>query len=125
MPGTLVVPVISLKGEFKQSFGFITTDTHSDFESRKEEIIQKLLEASETIGFFSLVDHGITIDEINAQFELSKKYFDLPPEVKGRIPHAIETNNGWEYKVRHAYPQRNEKQLMSRLSSRKYVLRPE
>lgn len=51
------------------------------------------------MGFFSLIDHDITVDEINAQFELSKAFFALPQEVKARIPHRIETNNGWEYKV--------------------------
>lgn len=45
------------------------------------------------------MDHGITVDEINAQFEISKAYFALPQEVKGRISHDIRTNNGWEYKV--------------------------
>ena len=57
------------------------------------------MEAAETAGFFTLIDHGITIDEINAQFALSEKYFALPAEVKGRIPHSIKTNNGYEYKV--------------------------
>ncbi|VUC32429.1 unnamed protein product [Clonostachys rosea] len=69
-----------------------------DFESRKEEITKELLAAAETAGFFSLVDHGITVEEINNQFALSKAFFDLPQEVKARIPHSLETNNGWEYK---------------------------
>ena len=75
------------------------TDVSIDFESRKEEITKELVEAAETAGFFTLVDHGITIDEIEAQFALSKKFFDLPQEVKAKIPHDIKTNNGWEYKV--------------------------
>lgn len=29
-----------------------------------------------------------------------REYFNLSQEVKGRIPHDIKTNNGWEYKVR-------------------------
>ncbi|KAH8675237.1 leucoanthocyanidin dioxygenase [Ilyonectria robusta] len=76
------VPAISLK----------------NFESRRDEIIKELLAAAETAGFFTLVDHGISIEEINAQFALSREYFNLPQEVKGRIPHDIKTNNGWEYK---------------------------
>ena len=70
-----------------------------DFESRKHEITRELMEAAETVGFLSLVDHGITVDEINAQFELSRNFFSLPHEIKGQIPHSIEDNNGWEYKV--------------------------
>jgi isopenicillin N synthase-like dioxygenase len=46
-----------------------------------------------------LVDHGITIEEIEAQFAISKSFFDLPLEVKGKTPHDKSTNNGWEYKV--------------------------
>ncbi|KAH8898695.1 leucoanthocyanidin dioxygenase [Thozetella sp. PMI_491] len=76
------VPAISLK----------------DYEERKEEITKQLMDAAENSGFFTLIDHGITIDEIEAQFALSKKYFDLAQEVKDRIPHDVSTNNGYENK---------------------------
>ncbi|KAL2825770.1 leucoanthocyanidin dioxygenase [Aspergillus cavernicola] len=76
-----VVPAISLK----------------DYENRREEITQQLVEAAETAGFLTLVDHGITVEEINAQFSLSKTFFDLPLDVKAKIPHSLSTNNGWEY----------------------------
>ncbi|CAI7615976.1 hypothetical protein PCG10_000249 [Penicillium crustosum] len=82
MPQELYVPAISLK----------------DFESRKEEITKQLVEGAETAGFFTLVDHGITIEEIENQFALSKAFFALPREIKGKIPHGLHTNNGWEYK---------------------------
>lgn len=99
MTSTLSVPVISLKGLPPAAVFSTLLMRKSDFDTRKAEIIQQLLKASETIGFFSLVDHGITVDEINAQFEISKAYFKLPHEVKGEIPHRLETNDGWEYKV--------------------------
>ncbi|KAF9883888.1 hypothetical protein FE257_002682 [Aspergillus nanangensis] len=82
MPEQLDVPSISLK----------------DFESRKEEITKQLVEAAETAGFLSLVDHGITVEEIDRQFAISRVFFDLPADVKARIPHNLHTNNGWEYK---------------------------
>lgn len=72
----------------------------SDFDSRKEEIKKQLLDAAEYAGFFTLVDHGITVDEIEGQFKISKDFFDLPREVKGKTPHDPQTNNGWEYMVR-------------------------
>ncbi|KAH7035964.1 leucoanthocyanidin dioxygenase [Microdochium trichocladiopsis] len=78
-----LVPVISLR----------------DFEARREEITKQLVEAAEFAGFFTLVDHGISVEEIEAQFALSKTFFDLPAEVKGRTPHDRKTNNGWEYKA--------------------------
>jgi isopenicillin N synthase-like dioxygenase len=70
-----------------------------DFDNRKEEITKQLVDAAETAGFFTLVDHGITIAEIEKQFALSKAFFDLPAEVKGKTPHDTKSNNGWEYKV--------------------------
>jgi isopenicillin N synthase-like dioxygenase len=58
-----------------------------------------LIAAAENAGFFTLVDHGISIEEIERQFSISKKFFDLPAEVKAKTPHDTKTNNGWEYKV--------------------------
>lgn len=76
-----LVPVISLK----------------DFESRKEEITEQLVEAAENAGFLTLVDHGISVHEIEAQFAISKAFFGLSLETKGKTPHSKKTNNGWEY----------------------------
>ncbi|KAJ9646939.1 uncharacterized protein PV06_04194 [Exophiala oligosperma] len=69
-----------------------------DFESRRDIITKELVDACEHAGFLKLVDHGITREEIEAQFAISKAYFDLPLDVKARIPHDVKTNNGWEYK---------------------------
>ncbi|KIX03822.1 uncharacterized protein Z518_07375 [Rhinocladiella mackenziei CBS 650.93] len=76
-----LVPVISLK----------------DFDSRKDEITRQLVDAAEHAGFFTLVEHGLSVEEIESQFSISKKFFGLPAEVKGRTPHDTKTNNGWEY----------------------------
>lgn len=70
-----------------------------DFENRRDEVQEQLVSAAEGAGFLTLVDHGITIEEIEAQFEISKKFFALPMEIKAQIPHSIDTNNGWEHKV--------------------------
>ncbi len=58
------------------------------------------MNAAETAGFLTLVDHGISVEEIEAQFSISRAFFDLPKEAKGKTPHSTVTNNGWEYKVR-------------------------
>lgn len=76
----------------------------TDFENRKDEITKQLLEAAETAGFLTLVDHGISIEDIEKQFAMSKAFFALPKEVKGQIPHDFRTNNGWEYYVRSTLP---------------------
>lgn len=74
-------------------------DSSIAFEARKEQITKELVEAAEGAGFFTLVDHGISVDEINRQFAISEAFFKLPQEVKAQIPHDLYTNNGWEYKV--------------------------
>ena len=71
-----------------------------DFDNRKDEIREQLIRAAETAGFLTLVDHGISAEEIEAQFSISKAFFALPKETKGKTPHSTVTNNGWEYKVR-------------------------
>jgi isopenicillin N synthase-like dioxygenase len=71
----------------------------SDFEQRRDEITAKLIEAAENDGFFTLVDHGISKSEIEAQFSISKTFFDLPAEIKSKTAHDPITNSGWEYKV--------------------------
>jgi len=71
-----------------------------DFERRKEEIIEQLVEAAENAGFLTLVDHGISVDEIEAQFAISRAFFGLSLETKGKTPHSRKTNNGLEYMVR-------------------------
>jgi isopenicillin N synthase-like dioxygenase len=74
--------------------------TYIDFERRKEEITEQLVEAAENAGFLTLVDHGISVDEIEAQFAISRAFFGLSLETKGKTPHSRKTNNGWEYMVR-------------------------
>jgi isopenicillin N synthase-like dioxygenase len=71
-----------------------------DFSRRKEEITKRLVDAAENAGFFTLVDHGITVEEIESQFAISKAFFDLPAETKRKTAHDTKTNNGWEYMVR-------------------------
>lgn len=71
----------------------------SDYDSRKDEIRQELVDAAETAGFLTLVDHGLTPEEIEAQFDVARRFFDLPHEVKGKTPYASQTNSGWEFKA--------------------------
>lgn len=93
-----LVPVISLKGKASCPIEEIILIL-LDFNNRKDEIREQLVHAAETAGFLTLVDHGISVEEIEAQFAISKSFFGLPKETKGRTPHSTETNNGWEYKV--------------------------
>ncbi|KAJ9157259.1 Oxoglutarate/iron-dependent dioxygenase [Pleurostoma richardsiae] len=69
-----------------------------DYDDRKDEIMNQLMEASETSGFFTLVDHGISVEEIEEQFAIAQVFFALPAETKELIPHDVSTNNGYENK---------------------------
>ncbi|KAJ9145314.1 Clavaminate synthase-like protein [Pleurostoma richardsiae] len=69
-----------------------------DFENRKQEIISQLVDAAENSGFLTLVDHGITVEEIEAQFALSKTFFGLSLETKHATKFDSSTSLGFEYK---------------------------
>ena len=92
----------------KRHLGNMTTETKTkyvdreiprislrDFTSRIDEITAELVTASENVGFFSITDHGISTNEIEAAFEASRRFFDLPDEVKATVPFSTK-NVGWE-----------------------------
>jgi isopenicillin N synthase-like dioxygenase len=70
----------------------------SDFENRREEIGAQLWAAATEIGFFQIVGHGIEQATIDRAFEMSRRFFDLPTEVKQRYPLKKGLNAGWEYR---------------------------
>ncbi|KAH8598162.1 hypothetical protein B0O99DRAFT_507058 [Bisporella sp. PMI_857] len=66
-----------------------------DFESRVDEITAQLVHAAETDGFFGLINHGITLSDIEYMFETSQSFFNLPDEVKKTVPFTT-MNAGYE-----------------------------
>ncbi len=60
----------------------------ADFDNRKAEIAEALWEASTTVGFFQLVNHGIPQAQIDEAFELEEKFFALSAEEKSAFPAA-------------------------------------
>ncbi|KAK4046754.1 hypothetical protein OIV83_005859 [Microbotryomycetes sp. JL201] len=68
-----------------------------DFDNRRDEIRDQLIAAASDIGFFTLVDHPIPLEHVDAAFELSRRFFDLPLEVKQKTPFNGK-NMGFEYK---------------------------
>ncbi|EOO02169.1 putative gibberellin 20- protein [Phaeoacremonium minimum UCRPA7] len=75
----------------------------SDFENRKEEITRQLVDAAENTGFFTLVDHALSVEEIEAQFAISKSFFALPSEVKRKTKHDPKTALGYENKASRSF----------------------
>lgn len=69
-----------------------------DFESRIDEITAQLVAAAETDGFFAIVNHGIPVEEVEAQFGAAERFFSLPDDVKATVPFSHK-NTGWEKKA--------------------------
>lgn len=60
-----------------------------------DEITAELCDAAENVGFFSIVDHGITQEEVDKAFATSQAFFALPDDVKATV--TWNPNNcGWE-----------------------------
>jgi isopenicillin N synthase-like dioxygenase len=67
-----------------------------DFESRVDEITKDLVKAAENVGFFCLVNHGISRSTVDDIFDLSARFFHQPDEVKATVPFSSANNAGWE-----------------------------
>ncbi|KAI9277612.1 hypothetical protein BY458DRAFT_453229, partial [Sporodiniella umbellata] len=61
------------------------------YETDPKRVAQEVFEACKTIGFFYLINHGISQEDVDKGFELSKKFFDLPLEQKNE--YAIDSRN--------------------------------
>ena len=68
----------------------------ADLPARRAEIARELWAAATDIGFFQVVDHGITPAEVDAAFAAAEAFFALPEEVKARRPLDRALNAGWE-----------------------------
>jgi isopenicillin N synthase-like dioxygenase len=68
----------------------------SDFEARKAEIADQLWDAAVDVGFFQLVNHGISSEAMAAAFANAERFFALPDSVKGQYPLKKALNSGWE-----------------------------
>ena len=74
------IPIISLSG----------LDTEEGF----ERIAHVLVETAHRVGFFYLSDHGISTDVMDQAFAASRRFFDLPTNVKGQV--TVNTHQrGW------------------------------
>ncbi len=71
----------------------------SDFENRRSEISDQLWNAAKNIGFFQLVNHTLSLEEIDNAFAASEAFFKLPTEVKSQYPLKEGLNAGWEYRA--------------------------
>ncbi|KUL87344.1 hypothetical protein ZTR_04682 [Talaromyces verruculosus] len=66
-----------------------------DFDSRINEITTQLIHAAENVGFFTIIDHGLSDEDIEEMFLNSQRFFSLPDDVKATVPWSAK-NVGWE-----------------------------
>jgi isopenicillin N synthase-like dioxygenase len=69
-----------------------------DCSARISEITAQLITAAETDGFFVLVNHGISLAEIESMCHASESFFALPKSAKASVPFSTK-NAGWEYQA--------------------------
>ncbi|KAI8333450.1 hypothetical protein BC941DRAFT_434753 [Chlamydoabsidia padenii] len=74
---------------------FIRVDL-SNYEERRQEIIETLMDAATQQGFFYVVNHGIPVEDIRAMFKTSQDFFALPNQAKSKYAIDITRNAGWE-----------------------------
>lgn len=67
-----------------------------DYESRIDEITKDLIDAAENVGFFCIVDHGISRSTVDTMFDQSAQFFSLDDSVKSQVPFSPANNAGWE-----------------------------
>jgi isopenicillin N synthase-like dioxygenase len=51
----------------------------------KQEVVTAICDAARTYGFFSIVGHGIPIDDQDTTLECAKRFFDLSDEEKKSV----------------------------------------
>lgn len=67
-----------------------------DLSAPEETIIASLMDALTTIGFATLINHGLPDDLISNTFDKSKLFFDLPQDVKQKYKfQGSESNRGY------------------------------
>jgi len=74
----------------------IPTISLRDFDAHIDDITVELVNAAENVGFFCVIDHDISQEQVDRIFELSATFFNLPDEVKSRVPFSPINNAGWE-----------------------------
>ncbi|OSD07215.1 thymine dioxygenase [Trametes coccinea BRFM310] len=90
-------------------------------ESTKAELAWAMLDSFKRVGFVYLVNHGIPADKVRNMFQWSKRFFDLPSEVKLLAPHPPSGTHhrgysapGVEKVVQHIYDEENLKNIRAK-----------
>jgi non-heme dioxygenase-like protein len=74
----------------------IPTISLRDYDARVDDITKELVDAAENVGFFCIIDHGISRGIVESMFENSARFCSLPDNVKSQVPFSPKNNAGWE-----------------------------
>lgn len=74
----------------------VPTISLKDFPNRINEITAQLVEAAEKVGFFCIVDHGISREQVDEMFDNSAAFFNQDDSIKAQVPFSPVNNAGWE-----------------------------
>lgn len=74
----------------------VPTISLRDFDSRIDDITAELVDAAENVGFFTVVDHGISPETVDEIFNQSARFFNQADQVKAHVPFSPQHNAGWE-----------------------------
>lgn len=88
----------TLGGEGREAEREIPLIDLSDFDTRRDEIVDRLWRAATDVGFFQLINHGIATADIRQAFTLAERFFALPDATKSRYSLKQGQNAGWEFK---------------------------
>jgi isopenicillin N synthase-like dioxygenase len=77
---TMDIPIIDLSTKFSE-----------------DEIATQLWNAARNVGFFTLINHSIPQNQIDALFTLSSQFFDMDLDIKHRYPFDKVKNSGYEF----------------------------
>lgn len=74
----------------------VPTISLADFDNRIDAITKELVDAAENVGFFCVVDHGISRESVDRIFDQSARFFGQDENIKAQVPFSPQYNAGWE-----------------------------
>ena len=74
----------------------VPTISLKDFDHRIGDITRELVDAAENVGFFCIVDHGISREAVDRIFDQSARFFGQDDNIKAQVPFSPQHNAGWE-----------------------------
>lgn len=95
-----VLDDVEMERRLRDGFGSAASTAGSVpvIDMRSSDVADELWEAATTVGFFTVVNHGLPSSTIENAFDESRKFFELPLDVKkAASPYEASLNAGFEH----------------------------